>query len=63
VKCARTPEVLRALNSGFRSPGAVGKAVTVHPAPGTMLKQARAFVAEDDRDQDARDQDARRRLT
>jgi hypothetical protein len=41
----------------------VGKAVTVHPAPGIMLKQARAFVAEDDRDQDDRDQDARRRLT
>jgi hypothetical protein len=41
----------------------VGKAVTVHPAPGTMLKQAHAFVAEDDRDQDDRDQDDRRRLT
>lgn len=44
VKSARTPEILRALNSGFRSPGAVGKAVTVYPAPGTVVEVASALV-------------------
>ena len=44
VKYARTPEILRALNSGFRSPGAVGKAVTVYPAPGTVVEIASALV-------------------
>lgn len=44
VKHARTPEVLRALNSGFRSPGAVGKAVTVYPAPDTVVEIASALV-------------------
>lgn len=44
VKFARTPEILRALNSGFRSPGAVGKAVTVYPAPGTVVEVASALV-------------------
>ena len=44
VKYARTPELLRALNSGFRSPGAVGKAVTVYPAPGTVVEIASALV-------------------
>ncbi|WP_194911930.1 lanthionine synthetase LanC family protein [Catenulispora rubra] len=44
VKYARTPEILRALNSGFRSPGAVGRAVTVHPAPDSVVEIASALV-------------------
>ena len=44
VKHARTPEILRSLNSGFRSPGAVGKAVTVYPAPDTVVDIAFALV-------------------
>lgn len=44
VKYARTPEILRALNSGFRSPGAVGKALTVYPAPGTVVEIASILV-------------------
>ena len=44
VKYARTPEILRALNSGFRSPGAVGKALTVYPAPGTVVEIASVLV-------------------
>ncbi|WP_194926138.1 lanthionine synthetase LanC family protein [Catenulispora pinisilvae] len=44
MKHARTPEILRALNSGFRSPGAVGKAVTVYPAPGAAAEIGYALV-------------------
>jgi hypothetical protein len=40
VKYARSPEVLRALNSGLRGPGAVGKAVTVYPAPQEVVEIA-----------------------
>ncbi|MBS2539430.1 protein kinase/lanthionine synthetase C family protein [Catenulispora sp. NF23] len=44
MKHARTPEILRALNSGFRSPGAVGKAVTVYPDPGGAAELGYALV-------------------
>jgi hypothetical protein len=44
VKYARNPEIRRALNSGFRSAGAIGKAVTVHPVPGAVVEIASALV-------------------
>ncbi|MFL6110231.1 MAG: hypothetical protein ACJ786_02610 [Catenulispora sp.] len=44
AKYAAGPEVLRDLNSGRRSPGAVGKAVTVYPAPGTVTAVAAELV-------------------
>ncbi|MYX47066.1 serine/threonine protein kinase, partial [Streptomyces sp. SID89] len=36
AKVARDPETLRRLNSGTVSAGAVGKAITVYPLPGTL---------------------------
>ncbi|NUP47966.1 MAG: serine/threonine protein kinase [Catenulispora sp.] len=45
AKHAADPDVLRALNSGHRSPGAVGKALTVYPAPGTVVAVAADLVA------------------
>ncbi|MEV4562003.1 class IV lanthionine synthetase LanL [Kitasatospora sp. NPDC049285] len=45
AKWARTPETLRELNSGAASPGAVGKAITVYPAPETALALADELVA------------------
>lgn len=44
AKHALDADVLRALNSGYRSPGAVGKAVTVYPAPGTVVAVAADLV-------------------
>lgn len=45
AKHAVDPDVLRALNSGHRSPGSVGKALTVYPAPGTVAAVAADLVA------------------
>ncbi|WBP84978.1 class IV lanthionine synthetase LanL [Kitasatospora cathayae] len=44
AKWASGPEVLRELNSGVRSAGAVGKAITVYPAPGTVVALAEELV-------------------
>ncbi|MFJ1705571.1 class IV lanthionine synthetase LanL [Kitasatospora sp. NPDC088346] len=45
AKWAGSPDVLRAINSGASSAGAVGKAVTVYPAPGTVVGLAHELVA------------------
>ncbi|MFD0279505.1 class IV lanthionine synthetase LanL [Kitasatospora sp. NPDC127111] len=45
AKWARGPETLRAINSGASSAGAVGKAITVYPAPGTVVGLADELVA------------------
>ncbi|MER7673378.1 class IV lanthionine synthetase LanL [Kitasatospora sp. NPDC096128] len=45
AKWASGPEVLRELNSGVRSAGSVGKAITVYPAPGTVVALAGELVA------------------
>ncbi|MFF2042703.1 class IV lanthionine synthetase LanL [Kitasatospora sp. NPDC058170] len=45
AKWARNPETLRAINSGASSAGAVGKAITVYPAPGTVVRIADELVA------------------
>ncbi|MGW4897397.1 class IV lanthionine synthetase LanL [Kitasatospora sp. NPDC004240] len=45
AKWARSPETLRAVNSGVPSAGAVGKAITVYPAPGTVVTLAGELVA------------------
>ncbi|MFF2079686.1 class IV lanthionine synthetase LanL [Kitasatospora sp. NPDC058162] len=45
AKWASGPEVLRELNSGVRSAGSVGKAITVYPAPGTIVALAGELVA------------------
>ncbi|MFI6848966.1 class IV lanthionine synthetase LanL [Kitasatospora sp. NPDC050467] len=45
AKWARSPETLRAINSGVSSAGAVGKAITVYPAPGTVAGLADELVA------------------
>ncbi|MFJ9950287.1 class IV lanthionine synthetase LanL [Kitasatospora sp. NPDC091207] len=45
AKWARNPDTLRALNSGASSAGAVGKAVTVYPAPGGVVGLADELVA------------------
>ncbi|MFG3052607.1 class IV lanthionine synthetase LanL [Kitasatospora sp. NPDC048239] len=45
AKWARSPETLRAINSGASSAGAVGKAITVYPAPGTAVRIADELVA------------------
>ncbi|MQS17665.1 hypothetical protein F7Q99_37125 [Streptomyces kaniharaensis] len=44
AKWARSPETLRAINSGVSSAGAVGKAITVYPAPGTVVGLADELV-------------------
>ncbi|MFE5588543.1 phosphotransferase, partial [Kitasatospora sp. NPDC056531] len=45
AKWARDPETLRALNSGVSSAGSAGKAITVYPAPGTVVTLAQELVA------------------
>ncbi|MGW2396392.1 class IV lanthionine synthetase LanL [Kitasatospora sp. NPDC001664] len=45
AKWAKDQETLRNLNSGVLSAGSVGKAVTVYPAPGTVLQLADELVA------------------
>ncbi|MFF2147129.1 class IV lanthionine synthetase LanL [Kitasatospora sp. NPDC058190] len=45
AKWARDPETLRTLNSGVSSAGSVGKAITVYPAPGTVVALAQELVA------------------
>lgn len=45
AKWARSPETLRELNSGASSAGAVGKAITVYPGPGTVVGLADQLVA------------------
>ncbi|WP_405019063.1 class IV lanthionine synthetase LanL [Kitasatospora sp. NBC_00070] len=45
AKFARDPETLRAINSGVRSAGAVGKAITVYPMAGTVVALAGDLVA------------------
>ncbi|GAA4877824.1 protein kinase domain-containing protein [Kitasatospora terrestris] len=45
AKWAVGPETLRTLNSGASGAGAVGKAVTVYPAPGTVTAIADELVA------------------
>ncbi|MDT9682425.1 class IV lanthionine synthetase LanL [Streptomyces sp. TRM76323] len=45
AKFARDPETLRRLNSGVVSAGAVGKAITVYPLAGTVVRVARELVA------------------
>ncbi|MER7755356.1 class IV lanthionine synthetase LanL [Kitasatospora sp. NPDC097643] len=45
AKWARSPETLRVINSGTSSAGAVGKAITVYPAPGTVVGLAEELVA------------------
>ncbi|MFJ9824330.1 class IV lanthionine synthetase LanL [Streptomyces sp. NPDC101160] len=45
AKFARDPETLRRLNSGVVSAGAVGKAITVYPAAGTVVEVARELAA------------------
>ncbi|MER7842625.1 class IV lanthionine synthetase LanL [Kitasatospora sp. NPDC096077] len=45
AKWAAGPEVLRELNSGVRGDGSVGKAVTVYPAPDTVVALADELVA------------------
>ncbi|NMO35009.1 serine/threonine protein kinase [Streptomyces sp. GMY01] len=45
AKFARDPETLRRLNSGTVSAGAVGKAITVYPLPGTVVEVARDLAA------------------
>ncbi|MFJ9770547.1 class IV lanthionine synthetase LanL [Kitasatospora sp. NPDC101157] len=45
AKWASGPEVLRELNSGMRGAGSVGKAITVYPAPGTVVALAEELVA------------------
>ncbi|MFC8981229.1 class IV lanthionine synthetase LanL [Streptomyces sp. NPDC057131] len=45
AKFARDPETLRRLNSGVVSAGAVGKAVTVYPAPVSVVAVARELAA------------------
>ncbi|MFI5528428.1 class IV lanthionine synthetase LanL [Kitasatospora sp. NPDC051853] len=45
AKWAKDQETLRELNSGVRSAGSVGKAVTVYPAPGTVLDLADELVS------------------
>ncbi|MFJ2908603.1 class IV lanthionine synthetase LanL [Streptomyces sp. NPDC087228] len=45
AKFAKDPETLRAINSGVPSAGAVGKAVTVYPLPGTVVEIAGDLVA------------------
>ncbi|MFD5468400.1 class IV lanthionine synthetase LanL [Kitasatospora sp. NPDC127059] len=44
AKWALGPQVLRELNSGVRSAGSVGKAITVYPAPGTAVALAEELV-------------------
>lgn len=44
AKHAVDVEVLRVLNSGLRSAGTVGKAITVYPAPGTIVPLAFELV-------------------
>ncbi|MFI9158758.1 class IV lanthionine synthetase LanL [Kitasatospora aureofaciens] len=44
AKWASGPEVLRELNSGARGAGSVGKAITVYPAPGTVVALAEELV-------------------
>ncbi|MGV9269162.1 class IV lanthionine synthetase LanL [Kitasatospora sp. NPDC003701] len=45
AKWARSPETLRAINSGTSSAGAVGKAITVYPGPGSVVGLADELVA------------------
>ncbi|MER7952433.1 class IV lanthionine synthetase LanL [Streptomyces sp. NPDC096079] len=45
AKYARDAETLRRLNSGVVSPGAVGKAITVYPASGTVVEVALELAA------------------
>ncbi|MER6298014.1 class IV lanthionine synthetase LanL [Kitasatospora sp. NPDC001539] len=45
AKWAGDPEILRELNSGAKSAGSVGKAITVYPAPGTVVALADELVA------------------
>ncbi|MFI0187188.1 class IV lanthionine synthetase LanL [Streptomyces sp. NPDC017082] len=45
AKFARDPQTLRRLNSGEVSAGAVGKAITVYPLPGTVAEVARELAA------------------
>ncbi|BFV57509.1 hypothetical protein KCMC57_up26130 [Kitasatospora sp. CMC57] len=45
AKFAKDQEVLRAINSGARSSGSVGKAITVYPPPGTIAGIAEELVA------------------
>ncbi|MEV0537687.1 class IV lanthionine synthetase LanL [Kitasatospora sp. NPDC050463] len=45
AKWARSPETLREINSGASSAGAVGKAITVYPGPGTVVGLADQLVA------------------
>ncbi|AUY49177.1 class IV lanthionine synthetase LanL [Streptomyces sp. CB01881] len=45
AKWARSPETLREINSGVSSAGAVGKAITVYPAPGVLVGLADELVA------------------
>ncbi|MEU9079533.1 class IV lanthionine synthetase LanL [Kitasatospora sp. NPDC048538] len=45
AKWARSPETLREINSGTASAGVVGKAITVYPAPGTVVALADELVA------------------
>ncbi|MFJ8041378.1 class IV lanthionine synthetase LanL [Kitasatospora sp. NPDC096147] len=44
AKWAKDPETLREINSGARSAGSVGKAVTVYPAPGALTALADELV-------------------
>ncbi|MFH9347913.1 class IV lanthionine synthetase LanL [Kitasatospora sp. NPDC017646] len=44
AKWATGPEVLRELNSGVRGAALVGKAITVYPAPGTVVALAEELV-------------------
>ncbi|MFE4594193.1 class IV lanthionine synthetase LanL [Streptomyces laurentii] len=45
AKFARDPEILHRLNSGVVGAGAVGKAITVYPPPGTVVEVARELAA------------------
>ncbi|MCG6497720.1 class IV lanthionine synthetase LanL [Kitasatospora sp. A2-31] len=45
AKWARSPETLREINSGASSAAVVGKAVTLYPAPGTVVALADELVA------------------
>ncbi|MEV0190044.1 class IV lanthionine synthetase LanL [Kitasatospora purpeofusca] len=45
AKSARSPQVLREINSGTASAGVVGKAITVYPATGVVVELAEELVS------------------
>ncbi|MFI6151662.1 class IV lanthionine synthetase LanL [Kitasatospora sp. NPDC051170] len=45
AKFARSPQVLREINSGTASAGVVGKAITVYPVTGTVVELAEELVS------------------